>query len=117
MSIKKCRIFPGIGIARLGNSPDELFIGPEVPDGVASPDGGAFKDAAGRVKRQAARFRVYGYDEADQLVAELTSDDVVIEWEVTLANTKAAFHAFSGVIAEQKAKAAGGSLPLRNADI
>jgi hypothetical protein len=117
MSIKKCRIFPGIGIARLGNSPDELFIGPEVPDGIASPDGGTFKDSAGRVKRQAARFRIYGYDENDQPVAELTSDGAMIEWEVTQANTKAAFHEFGGVLAEQKAKAAGGSLPLRNADI
>jgi hypothetical protein len=117
MSIKKCRIFPGIGIARLGNSPDELFIGPEIPDGVASPSGGTFKDAAGRVKRQAARFRIYGYDEADQLVAELTSTDAAIEWQVTLANTKAAFHQFGGVLAEQKAKAAGGELPLRNADL
>ena len=30
--IEYCRISPAIRIGRLGNSPDQLFIGPEVPD-------------------------------------------------------------------------------------
>jgi hypothetical protein len=29
--IAYCKIHPGIGIARLGNSADEFFIGPEAP--------------------------------------------------------------------------------------
>ena len=29
--IEYCRISPAIGIGRLGNSPDQFFIGPEVP--------------------------------------------------------------------------------------
>lgn len=41
---------PRVGIARVGNSPDEFFIGPEVPGEVPRPEGG-FKDGAGRIKR------------------------------------------------------------------
>jgi hypothetical protein len=62
--VHTCRIHPGIGIARVGNSPDEYFIGPEAPcrpRDVTAPSGG-FKDEQGRVKRQAARFRIYAYD-------------------------------------------------------
>ena len=59
--IAHCRIYPGLGIARLGNSPDEFFVGSETPDAVPSPACG-FKDKAGRIKRQAARFRLDAYD-------------------------------------------------------
>ena len=55
-SIVRYAIYPGIGVARVGNSPDEYFIGPEAPGEVPQPEGG-YKDSAGRVKRQAARFR------------------------------------------------------------
>jgi hypothetical protein len=55
-------IYPGIGVARVGNSPDEYFIGPEVPGVMPQPEGG-YKDSAGRIKRQAARFRIYGLNE------------------------------------------------------
>ena len=57
-----CKIFPSIGIARLGNSPTEFFIGPETPRLAPNADG-SFKDNEGRVKRQAARFRVYAFNE------------------------------------------------------
>ena len=45
------RIYPPIGIARVGNSKDDWFYGPEVPGHFEEPDGG-FKDAHGNVKRQ-----------------------------------------------------------------
>ena len=51
-------IFPPVGIARLGDSEDEYFIGPELPmiiDARAphppTPDG-KFRDAEGRIRRQ-----------------------------------------------------------------
>ena len=62
MAITKIKIHPAIGIARLGNSPTEFFIGPELPGDHAPPKGG-YKDARHRIKRQAARFRLFGYDE------------------------------------------------------
>ena len=54
-SISYCKIHPGIGIARLGNSLTEYFIGPESQDCLPQPKGGLFKDKEGRVKRQAVR--------------------------------------------------------------
>ena len=114
--ITYCRILPGIGIARVGNSPSEFFIGPETPGAASDPPGG-FKDAAGRVKRQAARFRVYGYDAADKVVQELTAADADISWTVHLANRKAAWFEFGGFDAEHAAATGGPPLPLRNAGI
>jgi hypothetical protein len=89
-SIAYCKIHPGIGIARLGNSPEEYFIGPEVPDSAPTPKDELFKDNQGRVKRQAARFRIYAYDSNDKVLKELTSDDCSIKWTVHLANRKGA---------------------------
>ena len=84
-AIVRYAIYPGIGIARVGNSPDEYFIGPEAPGEVPQPEGG-FKDPAGRIKRQAARFRIYGLNEAGEAVREITADDAEITWRVHVAN-------------------------------
>jgi hypothetical protein len=91
--IVRCAIHPGIGIGRLGNSPDSFFVGPEVPGVPPSPAGG-FKDTDGRIKRQAARFRVYGLDAHGNTVKELTAEDADITWTVHLANKKAAWYQF-----------------------
>ena len=49
--IHSVAIYPGIGIARVGNS-EEYFLAPEVPGAI--PDaGGSFKDPDKKVKRQA----------------------------------------------------------------
>ena len=76
-----CRIHPGIGIARLGNSSDEYFIGPEYSGQQPTE---FFRDKEGKVKRQAARFRIYGYDDNGEVCKELTFDDVYIKWNVHL---------------------------------
>jgi hypothetical protein len=92
--IKNVKIFPPIGVARLGNSPDGYFIGPERPDEVVVPADG-FRDASQKIKRQAARFHLFAYDENNKLVQELTSADVEsLEWTVHIANTKAAVEFF-----------------------
>lgn len=89
--VVSCRVHPAIGVLRIGNSPDELFIGPEVPGTHPQPEGG-FKDSLGRIKRQAARFRVFGYDRNGKVVAELTAESAQVEWRVELANKKAAWY-------------------------
>jgi hypothetical protein len=88
MAIKIVRIFPPIGIARLGNSESDFFVGPEVP-GVISDPGAGYRDASNGIKRQGARFHLFAYDEADQLVREITGNDAQVKWNVHLANTKA----------------------------
>jgi hypothetical protein len=69
--IAYCKIFPPVGIARVGNSleRDGFFIGPEGLES-RSPH---YKDAQGAVLRQAARFRVYGFDASHRVVGEITS--------------------------------------------
>src|SRR5512145_1383612 len=99
--VKHYKIRPGIGIARLGNSPEGFCIGPEVPGGPSlelTSDGEgpvtAHKDDAHRIKRQGARFRVWAY-EVDNAgretpVGEVTAPEATIVWHVRLANTKGA---------------------------
>jgi hypothetical protein len=93
LKITHAAIHPAIGIARLGNSANEYFIGPEVPNASTLPTG-KYKDKAGALKRQVARFRIFGYNIAGQVVAELTADNARIEWTVHIANKKAAWYEF-----------------------
>jgi hypothetical protein len=93
--IAYCAIHPAIGVARVGDSPDEYFLGPEQPGAEEAP--ASYKDKNGWVKRQAVRFRVFAYDESDVLVRELTADDATtIEWTVHLVNRKGAADRFTG---------------------
>ena len=94
-TIETIKIHPAIGIARLGNSPTEFFVGPEKP-GVHTPPRGGYRDAQGRIKRQAARFRLFGYDAKGKLVGEVTAKDANITWTVSLANKKAEWIKFQG---------------------
>jgi hypothetical protein len=119
------RIHPAIGIARLGNHPTAFFIGPEStgsPGLEAGADGGetpvtAYKDA-GRVKRQAARFRVFEYEEAEDGTLHLrgeVSQDARIDWTVDLVNRKAALARTAGPARPRNVAVADrGSLVIRN---
>jgi hypothetical protein len=82
------KIYPAIGIARVGNSPDEFFIGPERIGERPDPQGG-FKDLQCRVKRQAARFRIFAHND-DNTIEEITDAEAEITWTVHLVNKKAA---------------------------
>ncbi|MEQ9239112.1 LodA/GoxA family CTQ-dependent oxidase [Coleofasciculus sp. E2-BRE-01] len=67
--ITKCAIYPAIGIARIGNAPDDFYLAPEIPGQPAEVENG-YKDSQGKVKKQVARFRIYGLTE-DGEVAEV----------------------------------------------
>lgn len=142
----KLRIHPAIGIARLGNSPTSFCISPDaagvfpiecdqdgnpiVKDGKEVPVA-KFKDDKGRIRRQAARFRVFVYDAASPDGRELAIGDTVdivnqrtgqqltvqiddIQWSVYLANKKASWYAFKETAGEH---GYAPDHPLRNADI
>ncbi|MFI9361380.1 LodA/GoxA family CTQ-dependent oxidase [Kitasatospora sp. NPDC053057] len=89
------KIHPAIGIARVGNG-DTFFYGPETPDEPPHPPGFS-KEGTGKIKRQAARFRVYGYDKEGNVVREILDGQggAGVEWTVHLANRKAAWYKFS----------------------
>ncbi len=93
------RIYPSIGIARVGNDPTQFYIGPEIP-GHPGFDVGQqgnetriahYKADDDQIKRQAARFRLFevpdggGTPREAQLPAGAT-----VEWTVHLVNKKAA---------------------------
>src|SRR5437660_5302056 len=95
------RIHPSIGVARVGNS-DQFYIGPENPGipGNWDPDAQKFKPfkhAEGKILRQAARFRIFQFDDAGNPLKQVTqADGVKIEWRVHVANRKASFFTFYG---------------------
>jgi L-Lysine epsilon oxidase N-terminal/L-lysine epsilon oxidase C-terminal domain len=92
--IVRAAIHPSIGIARIGNSKDQWFYGPEVTDPLPEAPGFYREKATGALKRQAARFRIYGLDAQGHALAELTADNAEISWTVHLANRKAAWYQF-----------------------
>jgi hypothetical protein len=141
------KIHPAIGIARVGDSPDQFYLAPEgrgdLPiqcdlSGVTTPDAQGveptittFKDPQGRVKRQAARFRVFAYDEANTQGGELKVGDTItfvrqksgqvitanlldITWTVYLANKKASWYRFQELDGEHGYTS---DHPLRNPEI
>ena len=136
------KIHPGIGIARLGNSDTQFYLAPETPAGLPmecdgngnqrfGPDGitpvlvTTFRDAQGRIKRQAARFQVFVYDEASPNGRPLKIGDEVegggnhgtltdIRWQVYLANKKACWYQFDTTVGEHGYPPGH---PRRNADV
>lgn len=140
----RLKIHPAIGIARVGDSPDGFYLAPEqagqIPkelnqDGTEQPVT-KFKDGQGRVKRQAARFRVYAYDgggapggeeiklgheikvtdttQGGSFGQELVGRVVDIKWTVYLANKKASWYQFQQLDGEHGYDPAH---PLRNAGL
>ncbi|MBO9479981.1 LodA/GoxA family CTQ-dependent oxidase [Salinisphaera sp. G21_0] len=86
--IVRAAIHPGIGVARVGNAETAYFIGPEVTE-PAPEANGFYRTPENSLKRQAARFRIYGYNAAGEVVSELTSENANITWQVHVANDKA----------------------------
>lgn len=99
---KEYRIYPGIGIGRLGDSSDSFFLAPEVPGQgpleLTSDDSiqkvQRYKDAQHKIRKQGVRFRVFEVELNNQgetvAAKEITSADAEIVWQVQLANEKAA---------------------------
>ena len=113
-TIVKAAIYPSIGVARVGNSLTDWYLGPEVPDPLPLP-AGSYRDSTGALKREAARFRIYGLNAAGMIVRELTSANANITWTVQLANKKAAWYGFQLALDIPEASASGSTpTTLRN---
>src|SRR5262245_49494359 len=107
------KIHPSIGVARLGNSPDDFYLAPTRIGGLpieCDPYGNAsgnpvqrFKDPAGRMRRQAALFSIYIHKESENFSEELTLDNENVEemiWTVHLANKKACWYEFEPLLGD-----------------
>ena len=99
-------IYPPIGIARIGNSP-EHFLATDQPGVSVVPEGG-FKDSEGRIKKEVARFRVYAFDKNGKVLQELTASNASITWRAEVANVKPAWYDFENAmdLGEEYAKSA-----------
>lgn len=106
--IVRVGIHPAVGFARVGNSRDAFFYGPELPGQTPS---GPIKDDHGAMAKQAARFRIFGFDRSGSVVAELTSGLADITWQVNVANSKAAWYSIDEPFDIPDSPA----VPLRNA--
>lgn len=116
------KIYPAIGIARVGNS-DEYYLAPETPGGLPIRlDGQPFTAADfrapdRRLRRQAARFRVFRAPAAGGAGEEVLPgrDGVArIEWTVHPANKKPIWYEFQTLDGEA---GYAPNHPLRNAGI
>lgn len=112
--IVRAAIHPAIGIARVGDSREGTYLGPEVYPTPELPPG-SYRDDSGALKRQAVRFRVYGYDAAGAVVRELDAEGASIRWRAHVANHKAAWYQW--VIALDIPEAAKTVCPRRNPEV
>jgi len=94
------KIFPAIGVARVGNS-SEYYLAPEttgeLPSGTFPDD---FRDTNQLMKRQGVKFRVYCYPTDGSLPYEVKPGEKGverIEWTVHLANKKAFWYEFEPI--------------------
>ncbi|WP_419812304.1 LodA/GoxA family CTQ-dependent oxidase [Bacterioplanoides sp.] len=102
-------IHPKVGVARLGNSPDEFYLSPESIGGLpiqCDENGNVinekitrYKDNQGRVKRQAAKFRIFKINsetkEEEGVISLQDGDIEKIVWTSHVANKKPVWYTFS----------------------
>lgn len=139
--VSRLQIHPAIGVARVGDSPDAFYLSPETTGGLpiqCDSNGNAivdavsmtektvtkYKDAEGRVKRQAARFGVYVMDEngkgqllkVGDTIETVTGPGTVVDikWTAYLANKKSVWYEFKQLQGEHGYDP---DHPLRNAGV
>jgi len=92
------RIYPSIGIARMGNGPatkEDVVFSPEVPwknlfDADIVP-----YTSEGALKKQAQRFYIYKCDDHGKPVEKISPNDYDIQWFVEVANKKPFWYDFN----------------------
>ncbi len=114
--IVKAGIYPPIGVMRVGNSKDEYFLGPLVDNPEPQTDAYAYRDKTGALKRQAAQFRIYGFNAAGKAVKELTAENSNITWHSHLSNQKSSWYQFNIALDIPEAADLPPSM-LRNIDV
>ncbi|MDI3287006.1 LodA/GoxA family CTQ-dependent oxidase [Polyangium sp. 15x6] len=97
----KFRIYPSIGVARLGNGPalkDQAIFSPEIPwDNLYKTDEQYLTDD-GKIKKQAQRFYVYECDAQGVPVKRVDPNEYRIEWHVEVANKKPFWYNFNNCL-------------------
>lgn len=92
------RIYPSIGVARVGNGPaeqDQVIFSPEVPWANLFETDNKYRTADGRVKKQAQRFYIYECDKDGKPIRPIDPADYDIKWSAEVANKKPFWYDFN----------------------
>ncbi|MDG1333761.1 MAG: LodA/GoxA family CTQ-dependent oxidase [Crocinitomicaceae bacterium] len=94
----KFRIYPSIGIARLGNgraNKEDVVFSPEVPwENIFDTDK-EYISEDGALKKQAQRFYIYRCDDQGNPIERISPDEFDIEWTAEVANKKPFWYDFN----------------------
>ncbi|WP_064968073.1 LodA/GoxA family CTQ-dependent oxidase [Tenacibaculum ovolyticum] len=92
------KIYPSIGIARMGNGPankEDVIFSPEVPWANLFETNQEYHTINGALKKQAQRFYIYECDSNDIPIRKLEIQNAQIEWTVEVANKKPFWYDFN----------------------
>lgn len=92
------RIYPSIGIARMGNGPatkEEVTFSPEVPWKNLFETDLVPHTSEGALKKQAQRFYIYKCDSEGNPTQKISPEEYEIEWFVEVANKKPFWYDFN----------------------
>lgn len=92
------RIYPSIGIARMGNGPakkDQVIFSPEVPWANLYETDLDYLTEEGQLKKQAQRFYIYECDRSGRPARQIDPKDFEIKWTVEVANKKPFWYDFN----------------------
>lgn len=94
----KFRIYPSIGVARLGNGPaekDQVIFSPEIPWANLYETDNHYLTEDGKIKKQAQRFYIYECDENGVPVKQIDPAAYDIKWTAEVANKKPFWYDFN----------------------
>lgn len=97
----KFRIYPSIGVARVGNGPadkKQVVWSPEIPCKDMYATDLDLYTKAGKLKKMAQRFYVYECDDEGNPLRPINPDDYQIEWKVEVANKKPFWYDFNNCL-------------------
>lgn len=97
----KYRIYPSIGIARLGNgkaNKEDVIFSPEIPWANLYETDNNYLSDDGALKKQAQRFYIYECDELGNPIKKINADDFEIEWTAEVANKKPFWYDFNNCL-------------------
>jgi len=97
-SAARFRIYPSIGVARLGNGPAEkqdVIFSPEIPWANLFETDNHYLMPDGKIKKQAQRFYIYECDRRGKPLRQIDTADYEIRWTAEVANKKPFWYDFN----------------------
>lgn len=98
---KKFKIYPALGIARLGNgkaTKDDAVFSPEVPWANLFETDLNYLNARGEIRKQAQRFYVYQCDDFGKPESKLDLSEYSVVWTAEVANKKPFWYDFNNCL-------------------